>query len=124
MLSRSTDLHLIRHTLSLLCDVVDRLIEQDSRISDIEQKNDIRDRDISNVKQKCKGIIQKIDKYDTRLQEQATQLQECQESVNFVENEIPHLKYLVGRNAELECWVHPYSHNGDPICNSEEIDDF
>lgn len=107
MLSQNTDLHLIRDTLSHLCHVVDRLIEQDRRISNLEQKYE--------------EMMQKLDRQDTQLGEQNTQLQECQDAVNFMETEIPHLRYLVGRNAEREWWLDPYSQDGEPICNSEEV---
>jgi DNA repair ATPase RecN len=118
MLNQNPNLYLLRHALSQLCDVVDRLIEQDSRLSDIEQKNGIRDSRISNLEHKYKEMIQRLDKHDAQFKKNNTQLQDCQNSVNSLEDKIPHLAYLEDRNAELECWADPYSPDGDAICNS------
>ena len=118
MLSQNPDLYLLRHTLSQICHIVDRLIEQDCRLGDIEHKNSNRDSRSSNLEDICKEIIQRLDKQDIQLQKQDVQLQECQSSVNSLEAKIPHLSYLEDRNAELECWVDPYSPEGDAICNS------
>lgn len=118
MLSQNPNLYLLRHALSQLCDVVDRLIEQDSRLSDIEQKNGIRDSRISNLEDQYKEMIQRLDKQEIQFQKHDTQLLDCQSSVNYLEAKIPHLAYLEDRNAELECWADPYSPDGDAICNS------
>ncbi len=72
MFSQNTNLYLIRHALSQLCNVVDRLIEQDSRIGDMQQKNNLRDSRITNLEDKCEEIMQRLDKQDTQLQKQDT----------------------------------------------------
>jgi len=104
MLSQNPNLYLLRDALRQLCNVVDLLIEQDSRIGNLEDK--------------YKEMLQRLDKHDTQFKEHNTQLQNCQNSVSYLEDKIPHLAYLEDKNAELECLVDPYSSDGDAICNS------
>lgn len=64
------------------------MCEHNHRISALEKQNE--------------EIFQRLDKLETRFSRHETKLQECQDSVNFVEAEIPHLRHLVHRNEELE----------------------
>jgi hypothetical protein len=51
--------------------------------------------DIQSCKQQNQEILVKLDSFEN-------QLQENQESINFIETEIPHLRHLVGKNEDLE----------------------
>jgi chromosome segregation ATPase len=53
-----------------------------------------------------------------RVQALESQEQETTERLEFLESEIPHLRYQVNRNIELEYLENPYSLDGDPRCNS------
>jgi len=91
MLSQNTDLHLIRDTL-LHSAMVDRLIEQDGRISNLEQKYEegksLTDQDINSRRTKRLSF-------------------KCQDEVNFMETEIP--ISFSREECRTEWWLNPYS---------------
>ncbi|MBW4498501.1 MAG: hypothetical protein KME57_02645 [Scytonema hyalinum WJT4-NPBG1] len=102
MPNQNTDLDVLRVVLMLQLKLVDaikaerhrnaiqdcRLSDHDSRITGLEKQNE--------------EILQKLAKLEKKYNAHETQLQECQSSVNFLEDEIPHLRHLVGRNEELQ----------------------
>jgi chromosome segregation ATPase len=102
MLSQNIDLYLIRHALDQLCQVVDRLIEHDSCISDIQKKNVIRDSRINELEERCEEMMQMLHNQQTQIQSQQTQLVECQESTDYAVKEVRHLTHLVDEKEELE----------------------
>jgi hypothetical protein len=55
---------------------------------------------------------------ERRIVEIEQKQEEIANRVEFLEREVPDLRYKVDRNAELEYFANPYSLNGDPLCNS------
>ena len=68
MLNQNTDLYLLRHALNQLCHVVDRLIEHNSRINDMEKNNTIRDSRINDLENKYAEMIQMFHSQQIQIQ--------------------------------------------------------
>ncbi|MCU0551401.1 MAG: hypothetical protein MUC48_18805 [Leptolyngbya sp. Prado105] len=61
------------------------------------------------------ALNQNFEQRISRLEQDA---QRQEDRVEFLESEIPGLRYCVARNAELEYAENPYSLDGEPRCNS------
>lgn len=102
MLSQNSDLYLIRHALNQLCHVVDRLIEHDRRISDIEKKNVTPDSHINQLEERYEQMMQMLHDQQSQIQSQQAQLEDCQESADYAVREVRHLSHVVGEKETLE----------------------
>lgn len=70
-------------------------------------------------------ILYAFDRIERRLEEQAHRIDEMErreqertKRLEFLESEIPYLRYRVDRSIELEYLENPYSLDGDACCNS------
>lgn len=93
MLRQNRDLDLLRNLFLYAID----LLETE------RERNDIQD-------QQLRAIYQKVGQLEEREQDR-------KERLEFLEAEIPALRYRVDRSIELEYLEHPYSSNGEPRCN-------
>lgn len=124
MATQNIDLNSLRCLLGQLCYQIDHLIQSGHEASTVPNPQ-MSNRDANRLNE-IEQMVQKLCKQQFLIMQmyarQQTQIQQCQNSVESLEAEIPDLRYLVDRNQELECWADPYSADGDAICNSRNID--
>lgn len=101
-LDQSTDLEVIRLVLMVQLQMVDSIKSeqrhnaiQDSRLADYDNR-------ISTLAKQYEEILQTLAKFAKNLMGNETQVQACQDSVQFLEAEIPYLRNLACRNEELQ----------------------
>jgi hypothetical protein len=90
MLRHNADLNLLRTLIDLIEAERERNVRQDQQI---------------------KTIFQKMGEIEQNERDRAERLE-------FLESEIPYLRYQVARSIELEYLENPYSLDGEPCCNS------
>jgi len=102
MLNQSTDLEVIRLVLMVQLQMVDSIKSEQRHNAIQDYQLAEHDNRISTLGQQNEEILQILDKFAKKLMVNETQLQACQDSVEFLESEIPYLRNLACRNEELQ----------------------